>query len=793
MELRRELRMEANVFAEDDDFDGSDDDDGNDAVVGTPARSRAARRPTTTSRGASRLSSRAFESPSRDHRLDDFEDALSPMRGLGSATIAQRRPKPTPTPSRRRRGADVFATPTRSEAPPARSAALADRLVLAPPSSSAPRSSTRGRGRGGDTEARRERLRSPSLDRLAGTYRSLGALATASAGPKRVSSAARVSCSSSADARRARAARAPGDSREANVSARSRRGDANPPTEPSLRSRRATASAAPTGVRAPRRETDDGSRRARAALAATRPETRRVSGSNPTRWRTVVEYDLNGRRVERKVLAPPPSARRRPAWSSRPGTRSGPIRAATEPSDARDGAGTMTNSKTRRPASRPAFDPGPGGFGVDHRAGAARDASTAARPAPASARKRSARVSPRRRPATSGSAARDRRATTPAPASARSRRDAARLSAPVSSDDDDDDDASSFDRSTDASPSRDPRRRTTPPRADVAEPRPWISSSDSERDVGDRAARRATRRRRRSERRKRRAFSPTEKKRACAERSADAKGARAKATADALSPSARADAIPNPFVDVRDDAGDEGPFPDGAFFAGLGRAAAEASSRPATARSRVRTPSTSGRRAALGGFDGYGSAFGYRSHREKSRPNSAVAASGTRTSGEFGGGYHRAAPPSAPASPAAAQAHWMGVPLSVRRPYTAAPPGPSPAGLGGGPNHGSFDDAAARAFGDSRAYDAQQLAWRSQQVPPFGMYGHHDAPTYAPTYASEYAHAYAPAPAPAHAPAYAPAYAPAPFAAFSYHRAPPATGAAASFQRWSTASGTGVY
>ena len=60
MELRRELRMEANVFAEDDDFDATDDDDGDDAVVGTPARSRAARRLTSASKGTSRPSSRAF-------------------------------------------------------------------------------------------------------------------------------------------------------------------------------------------------------------------------------------------------------------------------------------------------------------------------------------------------------------------------------------------------------------------------------------------------------------------------------------------------------------------------------------------------------------------------------------------------------------------------------------------------------------------------------------------------------------------------------------------------------------
>ena len=134
MELRRELRMEANVFAEDDDLDASDGENGDDAVVGTPARSRVARRPTVASKGSSRPSSRAFKSPSRSHRVDDFSDVHSPMRGLGSAFVAERRPKP----SGRRRDADVVATPTRSEAPPARSAALADRLVLATPRSRAP-------------------------------------------------------------------------------------------------------------------------------------------------------------------------------------------------------------------------------------------------------------------------------------------------------------------------------------------------------------------------------------------------------------------------------------------------------------------------------------------------------------------------------------------------------------------------------------------------------------------------------------------------------------------------------
>jgi hypothetical protein len=132
--------------------------------------------------------------------VDDFKDALSPMRGLGSAPVAEKEKKGR---SRRRRDVDVVATPTRSEAPPARSALLSDRLVLAPPSA------TRGRDRARpEFSERRERLRSPSLERLAGTYRSLGALATAATyltpakgeGSAKVSVSARGSVSVSSSA-----------------------------------------------------------------------------------------------------------------------------------------------------------------------------------------------------------------------------------------------------------------------------------------------------------------------------------------------------------------------------------------------------------------------------------------------------------------------------------------------------------------------------------------------------------------------------------------------------------------
>ena len=519
MELRRELRMEANVFAEDDDLDASDGENGDDAVVGTPARPRAARRPTAASKGTSRPSSRAFESPSRSHRVGDFKDVLSPMRGLGSATIAERRPEPTPKPSRRRRGADVVATPTRSEAPPARSAALADRLVLAPPSSCAPRSATRGRdraraGRGGDAPARRERLRSPSLDRLAGTYRALGALATQPAGPERVSSTERVSssASSSAHARHARAARAPGGSREANPSARSRRGEAEPPPEPSLRyrrdaerdrrerPRRATSSAA-SGVGA--KKTDEDAKKPRASLEG-RPETlSRVSGgTNPMRWRTVIEYDLNGRRVERKVLAPPPSARGRPAWSSRPGASSGSIRVGSE-TGSRKTRGSRANAMTKRLASRPAFDPGPGGLGVDHRAieasrrGASRTPpETPVRPVRETSARRAMRYGTSRFPV------RNRPATSPSPAPARRKRDGSRDAPSSSFDASFDDrafDASFDDRAFARDRSEDARSNEASPRSvsegsEPARARRASSDSESNYSVGsdERAERRAT-------------------------------------------------------------------------------------------------------------------------------------------------------------------------------------------------------------------------------------------------------------------------------------------------------------
>ena len=416
MELRRELRMEANVFAEDDDFDATDDDDGDDAVAGTPARSRAARRLTSASKGTSRPSSRAFESPSRSLRVNDFKDALSPMRGLGSAPVAskekEKRRHPAAAPSRRRRDVDVVATPTRSEAPPARSAALADRLVLAPPSATRGRDRARpSRGSRDDvSDVFRERLRSPSLERLAGTYRNLGAIATAATfltpakGSANVSSRGSVSVSSSAAKKSAlSSALSSAERRARDVPAApspALRGGRDVQDRPVSRSRgfeaeqtrsrdaRRGAAAAKDATRDARRSTCSASvsktkslpGRVDAKKPATvpadheaRPERRR-SNANPTgtRWRTVVEYDLNGRRVERKTLAPPPSARGRPAWSSatRPGTSSGP--AATLKRRVKNETASRlrpaTSSGVSRPASRPAFDPGPGGLGIDHRA-----------------------------------------------------------------------------------------------------------------------------------------------------------------------------------------------------------------------------------------------------------------------------------------------------------------------------------------------------------------------------------------------------------------------------------------
>ena len=820
MELRRELRMEANVFAEDDDLDASDGDDGHDAVVGTPARSRVARRPTAASKSSSRPSSRAFKSPSRSHRVDDFSDVHSPMRGLGSAFVAERRPATKP--SGRRRDADVVATPTRSEAPPARSAALADRLVLATPRSRAPPSATRGRDRAragdrADAGERRGRLRSPSLDRLAGTYRSLGALATSartvSSPGKRVSSSS-FSANATTPSRRTRT---PTRGETLNAAKHVSR-EADRLRSASVRRERPaiTEDARPNRPRRPASEPssaagrDDVSRKnikdPPPRGGSNRRDTSRPCsslGSKESRlsWRTVIEYDLHGRRVERKVLAPPRggSARGRPAWSSRPGTSSGAAASKTR------GAFRKT---ARLDASRPAFDPGPGGLGIEHRTRRETQTKNRSSTTPSLVRYRSATETRREEP--SPSPARRRGETSPSP---RRGTEPSFVSSPDSSFFDEkknddaydayDDDRRREKNATNEVTSEDARRR------DVRDDEETSTGSRRRTTTSADAAEKFVSAREQPTRNRETETVPTPEKK--------------------TSPNPNPNPNPNPFVDVRDDFGDALTFVDGAAYGA-------APSRPATARSRVRTPSTSGRRAALGGFDGNGSAFGRGSRRREDvrRPNTSLAslaAGGARTSGEFVAGYHRAEPPSVSASPA----RGLGLPaMTARRPRTAGNlPGTvrvepeswrtyAEEGVGSH-DDGSFDDIVNRAFGmahapspsryaerhaserfappvsprvlprvfegDARARDEQrrwqwqeQQRWQQpqqwqQQQQQQHWYGHH---SYAP------AHAYAPAPyaAPAY---YEPPYYE-PRDAW-YRRAPPSTGAAESFQRWSRTSG----
>jgi hypothetical protein len=340
-----------------------------------------------------------------------------------------------------------------------------------------------------------------------------------------------------------------------------------------------------------------------------RPERRREPHGNPTRWRVVVEYDLNGRRVERKTLAPPPSARGRPAWSSatRPGTSSGPAasRSAHNAKHKNETASKAlrpaTSAGVSRPASRPAFDPGPGGLGIDHRAITEKFSRASKYAFLTPRRERRADASRRVRSPETRSPVRYRRAT-PSPAPPRRRRD--------------------------PRGPRDPRdlffvgrRRTKRREAETATRRRDVrtvasrrdgfrselefdSELDSERDVDEGGRKRA------------------KERRATHDGDGDGDGG-------VFGRNPKHPKHPNPFVDVRDAAGDDSDS-EAVFFSSTGLGTGGAirerfvgdSGRPATARSRVRTPSTSGRRAALGGFEGYGSAFGYRSHARRSHSSS---------------------------------------------------------------------------------------------------------------------------------------------------------------------------
>jgi hypothetical protein len=826
MELRRELRMEANVFAEDDDFDATDDDDGDDAVVGTPARSRAARRLTSASKRTSRPSSRAFESPSRSLRVNDFKDALSPMRGLGSAPVAEKEKKGRPAPSRRRRDVDVVATPTRSEAPPARSALLSDRLVLAPPSA------TRGRDRARpEFSERRERLRSPSLERLAGTYRSLGALATAATfqtpakgeGSAKVSVSARGSVSvSSSAAKKSASASINGRARyvSAKTSFAHRGGRDVKDARPVSRSRSLEAERAPS--RDARRGKDtaekdatrkDAERRGKTCSASVpkpkslpgtkldakkpvtvpadheaRPERRREPHGNPTRWRVVVEYDLNGRRVERKTLAPPPSARGRPAWSSatRPGTSSGPaasrsVTAKHKNETASKALRPATSAGVSRPASRPAFDPGPGGLGIDHRATTEKFSRASKYAFLTPRRERHADASRRVRSPETRSPVRYRRATTPSPAPPRRRRETRETRETCfSSDDDERNEEKPRRRRVDATSEPSRSSASTESGSELE----FGSELDSERDVDEGGRKRAKERR--------------------ATRDGDGDGG-----VFGRNPKhPKHPNHPNPFVDVRDAAGDDSDS-EAVFFSSTGLGTGGAirerfvgdSGRPATARSRVRTPSTSGRRAALGGFEGYGSAFGYRSHARRShsssldarRPYTADTAVPRRDENEarcyfdsndsngesssFDDIINRAFGMAHAPSPSRFAERRRGVTTEAFSAY-------------GGDYSGNRAGIADRRphYEQNSAYYEPQPQPQPQPLHPF--YPHHDAYAYGqqPLPAS-----YAAAPN-AGAPAYGPPH-PSGDAYSSrdawYRAAPPPTGAAASFQRWSHSTGVG--
>jgi hypothetical protein len=508
-----------------------------------------------------------------------------------------------------------------------------------------------------------------------------------------------------------------------------------------------------------------------------RPERRREPHGNPTRWRTVVEYDLNGRRVERKTLAPPPSARGRPAWSSatRPGTSSGPAATRSEHNakhkyeTASKALRPATSSGVSRPASRPAFDPGPGGLGIDHRATTEKFSRASKNAFLTPRRERRADASQRVRSPETRSPVRYRRAT-PSPAPPRRRRETRETRETCFSSDDDERNEEKPRRRRVDETSEPSRRASTDSESELD------SELDSERDVDEGGRKRA------------------EEQRATRDGDGDG-GVFGRNPKHPKHPK-----HPNPFVDVRDAAGDDSDS-EAVFFSSTGLGTGGAirerfagdSGRPATARSRVRTPSTSGRRAALGGFEGYGSAFGYRSHARRSHSSS----------------------------------------LDARRPYTADTAVPrrdeneARGFLDSNDSNGessSFDDIINRAFGmahapspsrfaerrrgvttayggdysgnragiadqrphyEQQAYYEQQPQLQPQPLHPF--YPHHDAYAYGQHAPASYAAA-----PNAGAPAYGPPH-PSGDAYSSrdawYRAAPPPTGAAASFQRWSHSTG----
>ena len=463
MELRRELRMEADVF--EDDASDCEDENFHDAVVGTPCRVRRhGTRPVTTKTPTGAANAKAHA----PLRVDGFSSVASPMRGLGSTPIAvrpKRRASKTSTKTKNRGGPDfdddVMTTPSTSRAPAARSSLHSDRLVVLdkPGRNAFARDEARRFAKGATdvhsefgtpadknfgpfTEKPQkkfpqvERLRSPSrTDRLAGTYGSLAQLGTPESGrtrgrnretrneniwgggPGRKNNLGGRNVTPLRDDKKEN--KAAYDENGRRVFSRSlgteghRRscyeetpsaGFSQSPAR--LVVGRVTRRPVTSETRwyaqtvSPRRDDWETQRRPRSANQSIHQPKKKEQKCEKKK---VIEYDLHGRRVERAVWCTPKTVMGRPSWSARltTHTSSGATALATKPpptktktkstekktapsrpSTAREvtrrrqyGDTIEISADQRRPstsaayASRPEFDPGPGGLGVENRIG----------------------------------------------------------------------------------------------------------------------------------------------------------------------------------------------------------------------------------------------------------------------------------------------------------------------------------------------------------------------------------------------------------------------------------------
>jgi hypothetical protein len=435
-----------------------------------------------------------------------------------------------------------------------------------------------------------------------------------------------------------------------------------------------------------------------------------------------------------------------------------------------------------RPASRPAFDPGPGGLGIDHRAITEKFSRASKYAFLTPRRERRADASRRVRSPETRSPVRYRRAT-PSPAPPRRRRETreARETRETCFSSDDDERNEEKPRRRRVDETSEPSRRGA---TDSGSELEFDSELDSERDVDEGGRKRA------------------KERRATHDGDGDGDGG-------VFGRNPKHPKHPNPFVDVRDAAGDDSDS-EAVFFSSTGLGTGGAirerfvgdSGRPATARSRVRTPSTSGRRAALGGFEGYGSAFGYGSHARRShsssqeiarRPYTADTAVPRRDENEARGFFDsNDSNESSSFDDIINRAFGMAHAPSPSR-FAERRRGVTTEAFSG---HYGGDYSGNRAgIADQRPRYEQQAyyepqAYYEQQPHPSAFYPHHDAYAYGqqPLPAS-----YAAAPN-AGAPAYGPPH-PSGDAYSSrdawYRAAPPPTGAAASFQRWSHSTGVG--